>query len=75
MISIEDYDDLEYDHKKQIYEDNISDNYILSKHGVYVQTCRPYGLVMYSWQKYWQDIQSQWVMRYHRMLNILTIVE
>ena len=76
LITIKDYDVLEYDHKKQIYREVImSYKYILSRHGVYVLKGYPYTLVFYNWQKPWQEFQSQWVMIYHQRLSILTIVE
>ena len=72
LISNEDYDNLEHEHKKQIYDANNSFNYILSKHGIYIQTNIKYDLVLYSWQlvdkKY---INSIIVID---ELNILTIV-
>lgn len=76
LISTEDYYNIDYTYKKQIYDANAnrsSYNYILSKHGVYIQNggiCS-YDLVIYKWRfldkKYYPSITD-------KLFNMLMIV-
>lgn len=76
LISKEDYDILDHTYKKQIYDANAnrsSYNYILSKHGVYIQNggiCS-YDLVIYRWRFLDKKYNLSFT---DKLFNILTIV-